>query len=99
MVPLSVSVLRVRGRLRTNVVVVGEENNAGTGRLMHTVSVTGCLRERGVDLAGNKSQARPDWVDGRRERLTRGQVMCKLTPPIPLVECRLRNPDTRCRLR
>ena len=99
-VPESVRLFRINGGcLRTIVVVVGEQNDAGTGRLKHTVSDTGCLRERGVDLAGNKSQARPDWVDGKEERLTRRHVMGMPAPPIPQVECRLRDPEARCRLR
>ena len=66
-VPESVRLFRVRDGLRTNGVVVREQNDAATGRLKHTVSETGCLRERSVDLAGNKSQARPDWVEGEGE--------------------------------
>ena len=99
-VPESVRLFRIDGGcLRTNVVVVGEQNDAGTGRLKHTVSETGCLRERGVDLAGNKSQARPDWVDGKEERLLRRHGNGMTAPPIPQVESRLRDPEARCRLR
>ena len=85
--PESVSLI---GSLRTYVVLKWEQNDAGTGRLKHAVSETGCLREWGVDLAGNKSQARPNWVDGREERLTRRHVEGK-PALIPEVECRLRD--------